>query len=280
MRNILKRLIGLALCTIMVCSMVGFEAPIMAAPGGPTITVSSASRLPGEEVTIVVSVDENSNITSGTFDMVFDSSLLTFKSASISSGFLPMPFSSATLISPGNIRIMLISTNGAIVNPIALITLTFEISPDATPGTIPLDLHVASGGVTDPNYNLITVNIINGSITIPAPMQENISIDPRIIIEVASIPSANDLEFNPQFRLTAKSEITLILCVASYDVNGRMVAINTQSVSMIAGTKTGLQASIPYTNKGLKYNFFVWDSNYKPLTRITTITDNKFKWWS
>jgi len=100
----------------------------------------------------------------------------------------------------------------------------------------------------------------------------NISIDPRIIIEVASIPNEGDLEYNPKFNLTANSDIMLTLYVAAYDATGRMVAISTKSVTMNAGAKSELQISVPYVT-GLKYKFFIWDEHFIPLTAINRIED-------
>ena len=135
-----------------------------AAPDDPTITVSSPSGLPGQIVTVSISVDADSNIRGGTlemmYDLVFDASFLTYVRCDNAAGFpifIPTPGS-------GTVRILFISSD-PIVDETTLFTITFNISPDATPGIIPLSLEVAPGGITGPD-GLIPVNIVNGSIKV------------------------------------------------------------------------------------------------------------------
>ena len=123
----------------------------------------------------------------------------------------------------------------------------------------------------------VTVTINGKTATFMVEIKEaaitNISIDERVIIEVVSVPDASDLEFNPKFKITAVSNISLALYVAMYDSDGRLFAVNTMSADLNAGSTAELQASLPYEDKDYTCKFFIWDAQFAPLTAITKISD-------
>ncbi|MDR1156927.1 MAG: hypothetical protein LBK75_01265 [Oscillospiraceae bacterium] len=100
----------------------------------------------------------------------------------------------------------------------------------------------------------------------------DISIDSRLIIEPYLIPDENSESFNPKFLLSANQPIAVALYVASYDTKSRLVVFSAVSVDLTVDIVSELQAAIPYTS-GAVNRFFIWDSNYKVLTDITSMAD-------
>jgi hypothetical protein len=101
------------------------------------------------------------------------------------------------------------------------------------------------------------------------PEGENISMDNRLKVTPVSREATC-----PSFHLVANAPISGYLYVASYDVNGRMVSIAVTPFSLAAGEETTVQATVPEL-PGCTYKFFIWDSNYIPMTAITSVSDLK-----
>ena len=95
----------------------------------------------------------------------------------------------------------------------------------------------------------------------------SISVDDRVDIGVVSYPVATSQNYDPKFALKANGDIELTLIVAAYNARGSLAVLETKSVSLKAGESAEAQATIPKAD-GLTYKFFVWDSNFAPLTRI------------
>ena len=165
MQTKFNRLIGALISTIIFFSAL-CQVPLMAAPSDPTLSVSSASGLAGERVTISISVDANSGITGGSLNLGFDNSLLSFNEEDYENtgGLFPL---NVVLTNPDNIRITFFNSLGPITDARTLVKLSFQLLPGAVPGVSPLDLSVAQGGVAGTS-GLISVNTSNGSIiTLP-----------------------------------------------------------------------------------------------------------------
>jgi len=96
----------------------------------------------------------------------------------------------------------------------------------------------------------------------------DISIDSRIIIMPMEPIAPNHLKF----QLSAKQGISGNLFVAAYDARGVMINILSQPFSLTTDESATVEASIPYV-EGITYKFFIWDSNYIPLTAITSVDD-------
>jgi hypothetical protein len=96
----------------------------------------------------------------------------------------------------------------------------------------------------------------------------DLSMDGRLSIFMESLPGRDDT-YNPKFKLVAKEAIDAALYVAAYDARGKMISFNTSGlVSLEAGDIEIVEASVPKT-PGATYKFFIWDSLFMPLTRIT-----------
>jgi hypothetical protein len=98
----------------------------------------------------------------------------------------------------------------------------------------------------------------------------NISIDSRLIIEFDTFGGGG--LFDPGFSLTATQSMNVYLFAAAYDAEGRLIRTNIQSAHLSPGVKQMLRTSVP-TADGSTYKFFIWDSEYIPLTSITSIDD-------
>lgn len=122
----MKRLAAFLLLAVMLANTIPFYA--FAAGGEMTLTVSTVSGTPGEEVTVTVDVSDNPGIASLVFDVNYDS-MLTLVDVQFSEAFgnlvtTPTPYTNPqtiTLISPFADT----SANGT------LATLTFAISESA-----------------------------------------------------------------------------------------------------------------------------------------------------
>jgi len=122
------------------------------------------------------------------------------------------------------------------------------------------------------SFTLTIPNSAASNITLEATYKKDISIDDRIVITSTFVPDESDPNFNPGFKLKANDNIGVVLCVAAYDASGKLVALDFERVSLTAGAKSVLSASVPYTNKTFKYKFFIWDAQYIPLTTVTDIS--------
>jgi beta-glucosidase len=76
---------------------------------------------------------------------------------------------------------------------------------------------------------------------------------------------------NPRFAIEAEKTITATLCVAAYDSMGRLVAVNTDTVTTEAGKTFYAEAPVPEDPEAATFRFFVWDSRFSPLTAVTDL---------
>jgi hypothetical protein len=110
----------------------------------------------------------------------------------------------------------------------------------------------------------LTINVRSGS----GEPTEDISIDSRIVI----IANASITPYRPVFDFSANQAISGSLYVSAYNAKGNLVNMSSQAFNLSAGQKATVEISIPNVS-GLTYKFFIWDSNFIPLTAITSVNE-------
>ncbi|MBQ8259977.1 MAG: InlB B-repeat-containing protein [Clostridia bacterium] len=158
----MKRLAAFLLLAVMLANTIPFYA--FAAGGEMTLTVSTVSGTPGEEVTVTVDVSDNPGIASLVFDVNYDS-MLTLVDVQFSEAFgnlvtTPEPYTNPqtiTLISPFADT----SANGT------LATLTFAISESAADEyEAEVSITCKDNEIVNANKELVPTKAVNGKVCV------------------------------------------------------------------------------------------------------------------
>lgn len=117
----------------------------------------------------------------------------------------------------------------------------------------------------------VTVTIDGKQATFIVTIRENpdaddISISPSIVIKVKERPGADN--FDPNFSLTASIPMTVVLIVASYDQEGRLISASPATQPLEANKTADISASVQRID-GASYKFFIWEAGNVPLTAKT-----------
>ena len=158
----MKRLAAFLLLAVMLANTIPFYA--FAAGGEMTLTVSTVSGTPGEEVTVTVDISNNPGLASLVFNVEYDS-LLTLKKVEFNSEFGPYATTPPTLTNPQ--KITLVSPYSDVAVNGMLATLTFAISENAVDA---YEAEVSVVTLDDQIYNSaeepITTNVVNGKVRV------------------------------------------------------------------------------------------------------------------
>ncbi len=158
----MQRLAAFLLLAVMLANTIPFYA--FAAGGEMTLTVSTVSGTPGEEVTVTVDVSDNPGIASLVFDVNYDS-MLTLVDVQFSEAFgnlvtTPTPYTNPqtiTLISPFADT----SANGT------LATLTFAISESAADEyEAEVSITCKDNEIVNANKELVPTKAVNGKVCV------------------------------------------------------------------------------------------------------------------
>ena len=142
-----------------------------------------------------------------------------------------------------------------------------EDNPIGTNGSYTFTVTLSKGAGIPQTTITLTLNVI-ATLYNNTHDGQDISFDSRIVITARKTMTSN----NPVFDLSAKEAVSGYMFVAAYDTNGRLTNTTVRSFSLAAGESTTVESFIPYV-EGLLYKFFIWDSNYIPLTAITSADD-------
>ena len=105
-----------------------------------SISVSYATADPGAtDVAVTIDVDDATGIAGGDLTLTYDAVALTAKQASPTS-LLTGALFTTNLTTAGEVKISLAGTSGITSGSGALITITFDVKSDATPGNYELKL--------------------------------------------------------------------------------------------------------------------------------------------
>jgi beta-glucosidase len=92
----------------------------------------------------------------------------------------------------------------------------------------------------------------------------DISIKPGVVIKYEGTG-----ETQPKFSISSAAPLEASLIVAAYDSNGKLINKSTSSVSLEGGSASTLAATLD--PGAASYKFFIWDSNFVPLTGVTGV---------
>lgn len=98
----------------------------------------------------------------------------------------------------------------------------------------------------------------------------NISKDSRLEIDVVDVSNDSMPNFTGDLSIKVIEPIAFTVIAAEYDANGRLIKISPQAFDLTPG-EYERQFSLPRSQNGTTYKFFIWDNNWKPLTDKTTI---------
>ena len=160
----MKKVLSIFIMLAMLSSIVVLPA---AAAETVALTVSNVTAQPGEEVTVTISVANNTGLASLVFDVAYDSVLtltnVTFNPAFGAYATAPTPYRNPepiTMISP----LSDITTNGIFV------TLTFKVSEKAAFGyQANVTVMFNADDIYDGNFDTVPMSVINGAVTVACP---------------------------------------------------------------------------------------------------------------
>ncbi|MDR1158257.1 MAG: hypothetical protein LBK75_08140 [Oscillospiraceae bacterium] len=119
------------------------------------------------------------------------------------------------------------------------------------------DIAIVGDSFIMPNHNVTVSGVFEEDV-------KSISTDNRLVIKPISAPPG--AAYSPQFAVKAMADIAFRLIVASYDANGRLLAVDVARHTLSAGDEVTAEASVAYASEAASYQFFFWDDGYKPLT--------------
>ena len=154
MKKTLIALLLVALLTVII-------APAALAAGSAEVSVSSATVLPGDEVTLVVSIANNPGFGSGKFVVEYDTSVLTL--TDITAGEL-LPIATVNL--KQNL-INTMSTKNVTANGV-LFTVTFKVAANAANGEYPVNVVVKNLNSADKGNAAVATTVVAGKVTVHA----------------------------------------------------------------------------------------------------------------
>ena len=158
----MKRFAAFLLLAVMLANTIPFYA--FAAGGEMTLTVSTVSGTPGEEVTVTVDVSNNPGLASLVFNVEYDS-LLTLKKVEFNSEFGPYATTPPTITNPQ--KITLVSPYSDVAVNGTLATLTFEIAENVENGYFAeINLNISENLIYNTDEELISTNVVNGKVSV------------------------------------------------------------------------------------------------------------------
>ena len=91
------------------------------------------------------------------------------------------------------------------------------------------------------------------------------------VSKIYDVKAEDSKYYNPAFTVTSEKPRTVMLITAAYDDKGKLVDLRTNSVALSENVSAVLQAPLPKNPSAETYKYFIWDSNYVPLTAINSI---------
>ena len=155
MKKTLIALLLVALLTVII-------APAALAAGSAEVSVSSATVLPGDEVTLVVSIANNPGVGSGKFVVEYDSSVLTL--VALEAGEVMGTASFTNL--PANLINFARTTN--YTKDGVLFTATFKVAANAANGEYPVKVVVKNLNSANKGNPAVVTTVVAGKVTVHA----------------------------------------------------------------------------------------------------------------
>jgi hypothetical protein len=91
-------------------------------------------------------------------------------------------------------------------------------------------------------------------------------------VDVSSIYGIEDSRYyNPSFTVTSEKARTVTFITAAYDDKGKLIDSRKSTVELSENVSAILQAPLPKNPLAHTYKFFIWDSDYVPLSAINSL---------
>ncbi len=162
-----KRILSLLIVALLMCGMI----PSAAAEGNPRFIVSDVSAMPGEEVTLTVSLADNPGLASFEYTVVYDSAVLEW--TGVTKGSLPGNWDVAVGEAVTWINADNCTDNGVVT------TLSFKVKEGAAAQKSTVTIEYDPDNVFDENGDNVSFAVVPGSVTVtgsePAPASACIS---------------------------------------------------------------------------------------------------------
>ncbi|MBR2319364.1 MAG: hypothetical protein IKA50_01090 [Clostridia bacterium] len=159
----MKKWLAMITCALLLLTTMPVGILPVGAKEEMTLSVSSASGMPGDTVQITVSVANNPGLASLRFNVAYDSALtltkVEFNSAFGSMVTAPEPYKNPepiTMISP----LSDVTANGVFA------TLTFKVAQDAPAGLAAVSITYDAADIFDGNYDEVPITVANGGVTV------------------------------------------------------------------------------------------------------------------
>lgn len=215
------------------------------------LTVSDVSGLPGEEVEVTITMENNPGVVAACLDLAYDESKLELVKVA-DGGILNDPtFSKTTETNPYALRWedSLAEENNGKNGVIA--TLTFRILETCEPGTIPLTLTFRPGEIYDVDLNPVPAQAVNGAVTVETDFWAGFG--------------DSDLDFTVVVGGSSGSSgwgTKATMFVAAYEDSGQMIGCYSEEVTFTQN-KTDMSIDKPFGD--VEYRVFFLDEDMVPL---------------
>jgi len=130
----------------------------------PTFVVSNVTANAGEPIELTIDVAKNPGILGMVLTVSFDDTALTLTGSANGDALSALTYQKPSNHESGSNYVWYGSETGEVVDG-SVLKLTFEVS-DTASGTYPITLTYEDGSIYDAAYNPITLDIVNGSITV------------------------------------------------------------------------------------------------------------------
>jgi hypothetical protein len=117
------------------------------------------------------------------------------------------------------------------------------------------------------NVDLGVTTLVN----IEVEPRASISIDDRLEIETVSYPDGTSQNYDPKFNLISNVDMNATLIVAQYNSKGALEKLKSLPLELKKGVAKEAQLSLPL-EVGSTYKFFIWDSEFRPLTKMNSLS--------
>lgn len=130
----------------------------------PTFVVDNVTASAGETVEVTVNVAENPGILGMVISVEYDESVLTLTSSANGDALSALTFQKPSKYESGSNYVWYGSETGEVTDG-SVLKLTFTVAENAY-GTYPITVMYEDGSIYDAGYNSISLEVVNGSITV------------------------------------------------------------------------------------------------------------------
>ena len=153
----------------LLCYVIAFSCMIILTSNlnAATLTIGSASGLPGKSISILINLTSapNEKVCGFNFDLSYDAAKLSFKEVKLGSVAVDAGKSlSYSQPKPSTIRVVVVGLNQNVIGDGTVLTFTFDILNKALAGKA--ELTITKPSFSDPNGKPLAVNTSGGKLEV------------------------------------------------------------------------------------------------------------------